>query len=586
MYGTSDPQLSPPPGTTLVEAFRHWAATRGDEPACTFVDYGTTREGVRHTLTYRELDTRAAAAAAALSRCAAPGDRVALLLPQGLDYIAAFLGCLYTGVIGIPLYAPDLRRSDTRLVSVYADCKPVGSITTTASLPALERLSEQVDTGRVITTSDLAPAPFDPVQQDQDEPSYLQYTSGSTRNPAGIEVTAANLWTSCAQINTFLSLKPGENIVSWLPFFHDMGLVLTVATPLAYGAHAVYFDPYSFVHRPVRWLKLVSEYRSTVTASPNFGLDFAVGRVPEEQRAGLDLSSLRALVNGAEPIREASLRRFSEVYSRYGFNPRAHLPGYGLAEATLPVTMQRVGKGADSRYFDRDALNTGRAVPVSKEEGQGQNAASLVGCGAPIFQEVRIVDPEQWTALPDGHVGEVWVHGPNVCRGYYGRAGETQETFEAELRDDPVKDRHWLRTGDLGFVHEGQLYITSRLKDLLIIHGTNHYPVDIENTVEQALPPVRVGHVAAFAVTPGEEERLVVVAELRADRIAGTDLPAAVAEVARSIRRTHEIDVYDVVLTRPGKIPKTTSGKLQRGACRDRYLAGEFTKALARLRNP
>lgn len=578
----------------------HWARTRPDAPACTYVDHSQEREGVERTWTYAALDHRARVLARAVSAHAGPGDRVAIVLPQGLDYLAAFLACQYAGVIGVPLHAPDIRQDNSKLTAVLADCAPAATLTEQPLAELVADLAEpgMPGSGTVLTVEEAGRGePQDPRPLDPHAPAYLQYTSGSTRRPAGVVVTHDNLRVATAQLRSFTRLGTEETQVSWLPFFHDMGLVLGASMPLSAGAHGVYMAPYAFVHRPVRWLELISRHRARTSASPNFGLDFAVSRVTPEQREGLDLSSLRHVVNGAEPIRAASLHRFTDTYRPHGFDPAAHCPGYGLAEATLAVTLGSPQGGAVTGSFDRDALNAGKAVPVAQDT---PGAVSLVACGQVWEQHVAVADPGSGEALADGAVGEVWVAGPNVCDGYWERPEETARTFGARLpagsgtgggfgAEGPVRTTattRWLRTGDLGFLHDGQLYVTARLKDLIIVRGANHYPVDLESTVEAALPEARVGHVAAFSVdTPGTDgEGVVIVCELDARRARELDTAAALRTIRLAVQARHRIEVHDVVLTRQGKVPKTTSGKVQRRACRDRYLAGGLDPAVARHR--
>ncbi|WP_344971755.1 fatty acyl-AMP ligase [Salinactinospora qingdaonensis] len=577
---------------SLIDAIRHWARKRPHDFACTFVDYGRHRDGLAHTWTYAELDAHARAIAQRVRETADPGDRVLLALPQGLSYIAAFVGCLYAGVISVPLYAPHLLVSSGRLVSVAHDCAPAVTLTDTASVANLGELVEErrADLGRIIACDTIEPGPdFTPDRPDANTVAYLQYTSGSTRRPAGVMVTHGNLWSQAEQVSAFSGLAPGEALAAWTPFFHDMGLLLAVVHALRCGAHGVYLAPHAFVQRPRRWVQLLSDYRAVATATPNFGLDRAVQAFSVQQHTEFDLSALRLVLVGAEPIRPESVTAFTETYREHGLDPRAFSGGWGLAEAGCLVTGVPLSEHTPIRWFDRTELGAGR---VRETEPHASGATAQVGCGVPWQQDVIVVDPDTCAPLPEGQVGELWVHGPNVCAGYYRRPAESAEVFDARpvpppelVHDDPTYPaRGWLRTGDLGFVHRGSVYVTSRLKDVVIVNGANHSPFDLEATVAEALPQLRPWHVAAFQVDEPGTGGLVIVGEIEAGRIKALDAEAAITRVRQAIGRDHSIDVFDVVLTRPGKIPKTSSGKIQRRACRDRYLTG-FDTVVAAFRD-
>lgn len=587
-------------GLGLAEAVRRWAEVTPSAPACTYVDYGQERSGVARTWTYAELDARANGVGAALREISSAGDRVAVLVPHRLEYLAALLGCLYTGRLAVPLLAPEPRRPSDRIVAAVADARPSVTLLLGADRDrTAEVFRDEVTAGTLLLVDELPPAasgePVDGASPEPDDVAYLQYTSGSTRRPAGVMVTHRNLATGSVQLRSAFGVGDTGTTVSWLPFFHDMGLLFGVAAPLQAGGHAVYLSPFAFVQRPVRWLRLITEHRATTTASPNFGLDSAVRRVTADERASLDLSPLAVLANGAEPIRARTLHEFTAAYRPHGFRPEAHRPGYGLAEATLVVTVSVSRQQPLVGTFDRAALAAGQVRPASAAAG---DVTTLVGCGVPWQQQVRIVDPVTARSLDSDQVGEVWVHGVNVCCGYFGQPDESAAVFTADLVAEPAvgsaagtgpslpsetpgadidaDSRGWLRTGDLGFFHEGVLYLTSRLKDLVIINGRNHYPIDLEATVEGAVPQARTGHVAAFSVDMDGFESLVVVIEIEPRHVSALDVAAARLRVRAALSRVHEVEPHAVILARPGAIPKTTSGKLQRRACRDRYLAGEL----------
>ncbi|MGW4329435.1 fatty acyl-AMP ligase [Nocardia sp. NPDC004573] len=595
-----------------------WAATRPDEPAFTELRFRVQqREPV--TLTYAGLHAAAGALAARLRQESAPGDRVGILCAHGIDYAVAFLACLYSNRVAVPLFPAAGTRNRDRLQAVLADARPtlglisahdeisapilgpaLGRVLTVGSaLPVPEYVPlEQVTASPVAAAAgapwyaeslktrfgtqavgsvadssapDAAAPVIDPVS---DNLAYLQYTSGSTRSPAGVRVTHENLTTALTQLGHAVSGADDRPIVTWLPFFHDMGLILGLALPLFLGVHGITLAPAEFVKRPARWLHAIADYRAGTTGCPDFGLKLAVSGTTPAERAGLDLSGLDLVLNGSEPVRADVLEAFTETFGPYGFRHHAHTPGFGLAEATLAVTVCGRHDAPVWHRFDRAALAEGRAValPETAEAGDG---VPLVGCGAPVGQELRIVDPMAGAALPAGRVGEIWVVGDNVCDGYFGRPDATAEIFGATV---PGSGARWLRTGDLGFQHEGQLYIAGRRKDVIVVDGRNHYPADIEATVQACAPEVRSGHVTAFGHDDGLREDLVVVAELVA--IGGRE-PIELFALARRIRTAvasaHEVMPGAVLLVETGRIPKTSSGKLRRGECRARYLAGSLS---------
>jgi acyl-CoA synthetase (AMP-forming)/AMP-acid ligase II len=569
----------------LIEAVRETVDRDPERTAFTFFDYSTDRSGRPEAVSYRELDARALAVARELREITGAGARAAILCPQGPHYVVALLGCLYAGVIAVPLYPPDSQRTAERLAPTLADCLPEVIITTepfaggteellrlpqmAAALPKELLLADQIEVGRGSGVRPVTVAP--------DDIAYLQYTSGSTRTPVGVEVRYRNIAVGVAQLSGCMDITPADaRMVSWLPFFHDMGLVMTILLPLTLGVHVDHMTPFAFIQQPRRWLRLLGERGGTHTAVPNFALDLCVERVGPDQRAGLDLSSLRVLSNGSEPVRAATLERFSAAFAPYGFDPAAHAPGYGLAEATLMVCAAARPRPPTVGVVDRAALGRKRVVWSSADDADGH---AVVGCGVPYDQEVLIVEPETGRMAPPDGIGEIWVRGDNVCAGYWRRPERSAEVFGAVPADGRGNGAGgWLRTGDLGFLHDGQLYITGRLKDLVIVDGRNHYPADLEFTAEQASPVVRRGHVAAFSLDTGESERLVLVAEVN-----GRAEAAAAEEARRSIRGAvldrHAVDAHDVLLVRRGALPKTTSGKLQRGACRERYLRGDLPAA-------
>ncbi|RSN25896.1 acyl-CoA synthetase [Amycolatopsis sp. WAC 04169] len=566
-------------GPTLPDCLRHWADTDGDRPAVTFTDFATDRAGRRRTLTWKQLKDRVDAVAGALPVRA--GDRVAILCPQSAEYVVAFLGAITAGAIAVPLFDPGLPGHAGRLAAVLTDCSPTAVITTAAAEDAVREFLAGLPGGEHVTVvaADKAgpvrawPAPA----ARPDDVAYLQYTSGSTRSPAGVVLTHENVLANVRQAAHGLGIAPTGTTVSWLPLFHDMGLVLGLITPLALGMRSVLMDPLAFIERPVRWLELLGDHNGSWSAAPNFAFHYAASRVREEDRAKLRLDRVAAIVNGAEPINPGVLDRFHETFAEAGYTPDKTRPAYGLAEATVFVT---TGPGVPPRVttFDRAALGAGTARP-------SDDGLKLVACGVPVGQQVALVDPETGVALKDGSVGEIWVHGPNVGTGYWQKPLESTETFGARLTGDHegLPDGPWLRTGDLGVRYDGEVYIAGRIKDLLIVDGRNHYPQDVEATAASADRDIRPGSVAAFAVEGTDTEAAVVVAERRGHSALTTeDERTLAAAVRRLVSDAHGLALRDVVLVPAGLVPRTSSGKIARSACRDRYLAGDYGKALVR----
>ncbi|MBX6766859.1 MAG: fatty acyl-AMP ligase, partial [Actinomadura rubrobrunea] len=425
---------------------------------------------------------------------------------------------------------------------------------------------------------DLAAGLADPAADhpaDPAHPAFLQYTSGSTALPKGVVVTHEALAHNLELMRVALRHDERLRMVSWLPMFHDMGLIGNVLAPLWVGGTMILMEPLAFVKRPARWLRLIDRERATVSGGPNFAYDLCVRRVRDEEIEGLDLSGWRSAFNGAEPIRPATLRAFAERFAPYGFRPNAWWPCYGLAEATLFVTGNTVGAEPTTLDVDPDALQLGDVVPAD-------GGRTLVSSGRTwLDRTVLIVDPDTRRPVPPGRVGEIWIGGPGLPAGYWENPEATEETFGARTVGGDPDDGPYLRSGDLGFVHEGELYVTGRLKDVLIVAGRNHYPQDIEATAEDAHPAIRKGCVAAFSVDDGDGERVVVVAGAGQGAVKPGEQGAALrAEIARAVRARvtaeHGIEVHDVAVVGPNTVPKTSSGKLQRRACRAAYLAGRY----------
>ncbi|NEA35837.1 fatty acyl-AMP ligase [Streptomyces sp. SID13031] len=542
--------------TTIVDLATRWAKEKPDQPAYTYVDH---RADSRTTLTWGQVDARARATAAAIREQAEPGDRVAILAPQGLDYLVALLGSCYARTIAVPLFPPDLPGHRARLDSALADSSPVCALTTAAALDGLGL--------PVIAVDQLDPADWQLEPIDPDDLAYLQYTSGSTGSPAGVMVSHHNLVANVSQLIDAFAFRPGRSMtVSWLPLFHDMGLILGFGVPILHGDQSAFTDPVAFLMRPARWFSLDDGSLDVYTAGPDFAYDYCVQRIPDAARADLDLSRFKAFLNGAEPVRPATITAFANAFSPCGLAPATHVPAYGLAEAVVFVTSALIDIPPTITPFDRHALTTGVLRPADARTTGAQGpadgpATELVSCGPPRGQTLVIADPAG-APLPPGRIGEICIAGPNVTRGYWSDPARTAETFGATLTDGTGP---WLRTGDLGALYDGELYLTGRLKDLIIIDGRNHHPQDIEATIHQTHPTLRPGRVAAFSIPSTSTERLIVVVE-------HTTPDDPTDTIRAAVKRHHDLRVHEVLLTRPGTIHRTTSGKLARHPTRTWYL--------------
>lgn len=560
--------------STLVELLRHRARHQPNDTAFVFLVDGEREEA---SLTYAELDRRARALAAWLGERDLQAHRALLLYPPGLEFIVGFFGCLYAGVVAVPAYPPRMNRSLDRIQAIAADAEAAVALTTQAVLDRVTPLLEHAADLKNLTwlATDGVPADY---ERHWREPAiggetlaFLQYTSGSTGTPKGVMLSHSNLLHNCALIAyAFEHTRSGIGVF-WLPSYHDMGLVGGVLQPLWVGRPNVLMSPMAFLQRPVRWLQAITKYRGTTSGGPNFAYDLCVRKITAEQRARLDLSSWQVAFNGAEPVRSETLDRFVEVFGPCGFRREAFYPCYGLAEATLIVSGGYKAAPPVVRAFDTRALENGLVLPVAEHQRGGRR---LVGNGQCLpDQKIVIVDPETHTRCPDGEIGEVWVSGPSVALGYWKRREETEHTFRATLRDTGTGP--FLRTGDLGFFYEDELFIAGRIKDLIIIRGLNHYPQDIELTVEKSHPALRPGCGAAFTVENEQgETRLVIVYEV--ERQQTGNLPPVFEAIHKAVARHHELLVDEIVLVKMNTVPKTSSGKIQRHACRNAYLDGSL----------
>lgn len=582
-----DPEgnIAIPAGVTLTSFLDRNVAELGDTPAYRYLDFDHDRAV---ELTWSQLGAQLRAVGARLQQITQPGDRVAILAPQGVDYVVGFFAAIQAGTIAVPLFAPELPGHGERLDAVLGDALPAVVLTTSSAAQSVGEFLRKLPRDRrprmiaVDALPDAVGEGFTPAPLDTDGIAYLQYTSGSTRTPAGVEITHRSACTNVVQMILSVGLDWDIRSVSWLPLFHDMGLLM-IMFPALLGGHITLMSPVAFVRRPYRWIRELGDSEApTFAAAPNFAFELAAQRGRPPDGEPLDLSNVAGLINGSEPVSISSIEQFTTAFAPYGLKPDAIKPSYGMAEATLFVSTTGAGVRPSAVYLDRAELGAGRAVQVPADH---PNAVPQVSCGTVArSQWAVIVDADIDTELPDGRVGEIWLHGDNVGQGYWGRARETEVAFHNKLQTRLDRDSHadgsaeaalWLRTGDLGVYLDGQLYITGRLKDIIIVDGRNHYPQDIEATVAESSSAVRAGFVAAFPV-PAEKqgrEEVVIVAERAAG--SGRVDPGPIAEQLRAaVSRRHAVPVAEVKFVAAGTIPRTTSGKLARRACRDRYLEG------------
>jgi amino acid adenylation domain-containing protein len=557
---------------TLVDIGRHRAEATPSRLAYTFLQDGETQE--LH-FTYRQLDVRARAIAAHLQKRRAAGERVLLVFDPGLDYVSAIIGCFYAGAIAVPVYPPDpfrLARTLPRLQAVVKNAEAKFLLSTRSVLGEPGGpLWEICGTGTIPLEDvcEVESEDWRPLDSDPQRVALLQYTSGSTGEPRGVTLTHANLMHNFSALFDLMHV-PGAVGVHWLPPYHDMGLIGGILLPLYAGRRTVLMSPLAFMQRPIRWLQAIHRYRATTSGGPNFAYELCARKIKPEECEGLDLSSWHVLVNGAEPVRADTLTRFVEKFSPYGLRAESLAPAYGMAETTLVVTGVPTGVAPTIRTFHGKALEANHALPAPAHDPA---ARKLVGCGPPALDmDVKIVDPDSGRPVPRGGVGEIWVRSPSVGQGYWNRPEETERTFRATLPGD--RGGPYLRTGDLGFFHERELYVVGRLKEMIILAGRNFFPHDIERTLQDAHPALKADGGAAFSIELDDEERLVVVQEVvRPKRY---DLDEVVAAMRRALAEHFDLTASAIALIPSGSLPKTSSGKTRRRQCREDFLAGRL----------
>jgi len=621
--------LPAPPSTTFVTHLRDHVQRQPDEMAFVFLKNGETEAG---QLSYHQVDERARAIATRLQASLSVGDRVLLVYPYeaGLAFISAFLGCLYAGMVAVPCAAPRnrsgwldlgdrLQSSAAKLVLSTQALLPkvLAQLSSTAAAPLLPQLQS-------LATDAIAPssAPWTPPDLTPETLAFLQYTSGSTGKPKGVMVTHHAILQNQRMIQAAFGHGSHTMVVGWLPLFHDMGLIGNVLQLLYLGRGCVLMSPIDFVQKPVRWLQAISRYRATTSGGPNFAYDLLCNRVTESQRAALDLSSWEVAFSGAEPVLLDTIERFSRQFADCGFRHTAFYPCYGMAEATLLISGGQAGQGIQTCTVEREALEQNRVVPqgstapgipasassesassesassesASSESASSESASSesaspesplgrtLISCGTPWLDgRIVIADPERETRCAPDQVGEIWVAGSGLGSGYWGQTELSDRTFRATLQD--TGETPFLRTGDLGFWHDGQLYITGRLHDVLVFWGLNHYPQHIEKTVEDCHPGFRANSAAAFAVEVEGDRRLVVAQEVERSFCRRLTLEEVVEPLRWQIFQEHFVDLYGLVLLKPGALPRTSSGKVQRRRCPALFLAQDW-EHLGEWRSP
>lgn len=569
--------------STLLDAVERNGRDIPDGLAYAFVRDGST---VADKLTYAEFSTRARAVGAWLAERARPGDRALLIFKPGLEFLTAFYGCLFAGVVAVPSYLPRRDRSRQRTQAIIDDCAPLFALTTADQIDQLPELALAGGGGALPVLAidgipDAGAQQFRRFAGDDGHLAFLQYTSGSTSTPKGVMISRGNLDDNLRAISEGSSC-PDRVMVSWLPTFHDMGLIFAALYPMRDAFPAYIMAPQEFAARPVTWLKALSQFRGTHSAAPNFAFELCVDKIRDEDLAGLDLSSVRNVLNAAEPIRHRTVTRFLERFGPVGWRPGAMHLAFGMAETTVKTTEVPMDRPPRFVTAQADALAQGRVVDLQAAAADG-DARRIGCCGRPDrLLRLIVADPERRIPLAENEVGEIWCAGPSVALGYWNRPDATEATFRATLTGEPGV--HWLRTGDMGFLRDGEIHVTGRLKETILLRGRNLYPYDIEQTVQDASPLLIRDRGAAFAVIEDEEERLVVVQELRRDE-RSTDRQALIGEILRAVAEMHEVEVEAVVLIRAGTLLLTSSGKIRRLSMRDAFLAGELA-VLAEWRRP
>lgn len=558
-----------PPQTHFVDRLRYWADVLPEPNGITYLVDGELQ---REVLSLADLDRRARSIAVQLLDAGLAGERILLLYPPCMEFVAGLFGCFYAGAVAVPAFPPRRNRNMDRLRAITSSCGAKAALTTADGADRTNGLLDEapeLQALRWIATDQIDVADAHQWRSPgirAEQLAMLQYTSGSTGTPKGVMLTQANIMHNCSLISAAFETGPTTVGMSWLPTYHDMGLVGGILNPVFCACRILLMSPVMFLQKPVRWLSAISRERVTVSGGPNFAYDLCTDRIDEQQLEGIDLSSWRVAFNGAEPVRAKTLDEFCRKFGRYGFREQSFYPCYGMAETTLIVTGGNCVAPPVRCHVDGDALDVKQVEHLRSTD---IGARELIGCGQVLPSEsVLIVDPDTRQPLGDDQVGEIWISSASVAEGYWNQLEETEQAFRAHLADSTP--RSFLRSGDLGFFHAGELFVTGRLKDMIIVRGVNRYPQDIEMTVEHAHPRLRSGACAAFAVDVAGQERLVVVCEVeRGPRMATWD--EVLDAIRREVTLAHDLPPDGIILVRPGSVPKTSSGKIQRKACRQAF---------------
>ncbi len=581
--------------STLVNLLQTRARHQPEQTAYTFLQDGETESD---SLTYQELERKARAIAAQLQSLQATEERALLLFPSSLEFIAAFMGCLYAGVVAVPAYPPRRNQKMSRLQAIVTDAQATVVLTTTSVLGNIEgRFTENPELAllRWVATdmidSDRA-LDWQKPTLDADTLAFLQYTSGSTGRPKGVMISHGNLLHNLAVIHRAFEHTPSSQGANWLPPYHDMGLIGGVLQPLYGGFPVMLMPPVTFLQKPIRWLQAISRYQVTTSGGPNFAYDLCVKKIKPEQLTALDLSSWEVAFTGAEPIDADTLKQFAATFKPCGFRAEAFYPCYGMAENTLFVSGGVKTAEPIIRRVDGTALSQNLVVTCTGEE---EEVRAIVSCGWSLFDRkiahqtkigsaLRIANPDSLTQCRDGQVGAIWVSGASVAQGYWRKPQQTEKTFNTYLAD--TGEGPFLRTGDLGFLLDGELFVTGRIKDVIIIRGQNHYPQDIEMTVHKSHPALRANCGAAFTVEFKGKKRLVIVQEVERSYLRKLDVNEVLGNIRQAVTAEHDLQVYATVLVKTGSIPKTSSGKIRRYACRAEFLNGSLNVVSDWSENP
>ena len=574
---------------TLVDVLRNRVISKPNQTIYNFLVDGETEE---LSLTYSQLEQKAKAIATYLQSVTSPQDRVLLLFPAGLNYITAFFGCLYAGVIAIPAYPPRPNRSLSRIQNILRNAQTNVALTDSDTFQSLEGQlahTPELKNLRWITTDTINSNHAEDWREPNITPesiAFLQYTSGSTAEPKGVKIAYQNLLHNLEAIHRCFRHSPQSKGLIWLPPYHDMGLIGGILQPLYGNFPVTLMSPLMFLQNPLRWLKAISRYQATTSGGPNFAYDLCIRKFKPEQVTGLDLSSWQVAFNGAEPISHETLNQFAETFAPYGFDPSAFYPCYGMAEATLIVSGGSKDTAVVTKTVQGKALEQNKIIPADANE---THPRTLVSCGRSLIdQKIAIAHPETLVSCQPGEVGEIWVSGASIADGYWKQPEVTAATFNAYLQDS--HEGPFLRTGDLGFIDRGELFFTGRLKDMIVIKGRNHYPQDIEKTVEDVSSWIRPSGVASFSIEIRGEEKLIILAEVErkywsSNRVSKSDnndssdlitVKDLTQLIRREISRNHDLQVYTTLLLKPNSLPKTSSGKIQRHACRTEFLSNSL----------